>query len=66
MQTLSECECCKRTNIVDGEIEEAGLTCITQHEGFVVNCVNQYLLETSFYEHRQENGPLEQNERIHE
>lgn len=51
--------------MVDGKIEEVGLTCITQHEGFVVNCLNQYVMETSLYEHK-DNGLLEQNERIHE
>jgi hypothetical protein len=63
---LENANVAKSTNIVDGKIEEVGLTCITQHEGFVVNCFNQYVVETSFYEHRQENGLLEQNERIHE
>jgi hypothetical protein len=62
---LENANVAKSTNIVDGKIEEVGLACITQHEGFVVNCLNQYVVETSFYE-RKENGLLEQNERIHE
>jgi len=67
MPTQRENNCCKSTNIVDSKIEEADLNCITEHEGFIANCLNRYVLETSFYEFRQENGPLdEQEEPIHE
>ncbi|XP_062585136.1 uncharacterized protein LOC134246797 [Saccostrea cucullata] len=45
-------------------IEEGGGTCITEHEGFA-NCLNRWVLETSFYEYLQENGPLEENEFVH-
>lgn len=62
---LENANVAKSTNMVDGKIEEVGLACITPHEGFVVNCLNQYVMETSLYEHK-DNGLLEQNERIHE
>lgn len=66
MPTVIENKCCRNTNIVDGKIEEEDLTCITDHEGFIVNCLNRHVLETSYYEYVQENGPLEENEHIHE
>ncbi|KAL3868176.1 hypothetical protein ACJMK2_041009 [Sinanodonta woodiana] len=66
METPRENKCCRHKNIVDGKIEENGLQCITDHEGFVVNCLNRHVLETSYYEYLQENGPLEENELIQE
>lgn len=66
METPRENKCCRHTNIVDGKLEEDGLQCITDHEGFIVNCLNRHVLETSYYEYLQENGPLEENEQIHE
>lgn len=50
------------TLIVDGKIEEQGLECITQHEGFIVNCLNHYVLQTSYYEYIQNNGRLEEGQ----
>ena len=66
MQTERENKCCQNTHLVDGKIEEAGLKCITQHEGFIVNCLNRYVLETSYYEYIQDHGPLPQDDFIHE
>lgn len=67
MPTRKENKCCRNTNIVDSKIEEDDLTCITHHEGFIANCLNRHVLETSYYEYREENGPHnEQQEPIHE
>ncbi|KAK3099671.1 hypothetical protein FSP39_007817 [Pinctada imbricata] len=65
MQTAKECKCCRDTNIVDGKIEEAGITCITEHESFQVNCLNHHVLELSYYEYVEYNGPLEPDQMIH-
>lgn len=64
MPTLKECKCCRDTNIVDGKIESEDLTCITEHDGFVGNCLNVHVLETSYYEFIQTEGL--QEEPIHE
>jgi hypothetical protein len=53
------------THVVDDKILEAEIECITLHEGFQANCLNQYVLETSYYEYVQENGPLEEDQLIH-
>jgi len=66
MPTRKENKCCQNTNIVDAKVEEEEINCITEHEGFIVNCLNRYVLETSYYEHKQENGPLQDGELIHE
>lgn len=66
MPTAKENKCCRHTNVVDGKIEELDLECITEHEGFIVNCLNHYVLETSYYEYIQDNGRLEEGQFIHE
>ena len=65
MSIKRESKCCKDTHIVDDKILEAEIECITLHEGFQANCLNQYVLETSYYEYVQENGPLEEDQLIH-
>ncbi|XP_062585805.1 uncharacterized protein LOC134247462 [Saccostrea cucullata] len=64
MPTARECKCCHFYADIESRIEEGGGTCITEHEGFA-NCLNRWVLETSFYEYLQENGPLEENEFVH-
>ena len=66
MPTALECKCCQTTNIVDGKIETEGIDCITEHEGFQVNCLNTHVLETSYYDHIIQNGPLQEGEMVHE
>ena len=66
MPTAKENRCCKQANIVDGKIEQESLQCITDHEGFIVNCLNRHVLETSYYEYIQDNGRLDASEPIHE
>jgi len=64
MPTERESRCCKTTNIVDAKAE--GLRCITDHEGFAVNCTNIHVLETAYYAFLSENGPMQEGEVIHE
>lgn len=64
MPTLQESKCCHNTNIVDSKMESEQLHCITEHEGFIGNCVNIHVLETSYYEFIQSEGLHE--EPIHE
>ncbi|KAL3857965.1 hypothetical protein ACJMK2_012589 [Sinanodonta woodiana] len=67
METPRENERCRHTNIVDGKMEEDGLQQWRSNSFcIVVNCLNRHVLETSYYEYLQENGPLEKNELIHE
>ena len=66
MPSIQESKCCQETNIVDGKIEEAGISCITHHEGFHPNFLNIHVLEISYYEYLQDNSPLQNHEKIHE
>ena len=66
MPSIQQSKCCQETNIVDGKIEEAGISCITHHEGFHPNFLNIHVLEISYYEYLQDNGPLQDHEKIHE
>ena len=53
-------------NVVDGVIEEADILCITEHEGFDVNCTNHHVLRVSYFEYLHYNGPLGDEEPVHE
>ena len=43
-----------------------GVHCITESDGFIANCLNIDVLETSYWEFRQDNGPPLENQQIHE
>ncbi|XP_061166372.1 uncharacterized protein LOC133175292 [Saccostrea echinata] len=48
MPTARECKCCHFYAAIESRLEERGETCITEHEGFAANCLNRWVLETSF------------------
>ncbi|KAJ8310929.1 hypothetical protein KUTeg_011519 [Tegillarca granosa] len=66
MSTPEKCCCCTSVAAVNEKVISASIKCITEHEGFIVNCLNNYVLESSYYEYIQENGRLGENEFIHE
>ena len=66
MPTGKECRCCTSFSAVDDRRESQQLTCITDHPGFEGNCLNRWVLETSYYEFIQDEGPLDADQLIHE
>ena len=64
MATSLECLCCTERDAIDNK--RAELQCITHHEGFIANCLNRDVLEVSMYEYVAYEGPLDDNEPIHE
>jgi hypothetical protein len=60
--------CCQERDKVRDKIEEGveqmgeANTCITRHPGFQAVCLDPWVLETAFYSHRQEWGPMERVE----
>lgn len=48
------------------KIDDASLNCITEHEGFVGNCLNRHVIEVSMYEYVEREGPVDDNEPINE
>ncbi|XP_078335853.1 P2X purinoceptor 7-like [Crassostrea virginica] len=69
METTRECKCCVDIPEVSSRLKEnesSSICCIIQHPSFKVNCLNQHVLEVSYYEYIQDNGPLGNDEPIHE
>ena len=66
MPTPLECRCCHEVHLIDQMVEESELNCITEQECFEVNCLNRHVLRVSLHEFVQYNGPVGDNEPIHE
>ncbi|XP_048742687.1 P2X purinoceptor 7-like [Ostrea edulis] len=64
MSSSAECVCCTEISVVDQA--RGDLECITQHQTFKDNCLNTRVLEVSLYDYVQSEGPLDDNEPIHE
>ena len=70
MDTQKECVCCLEIDNVQLKLDEykeemaTELSCITHHPGFQSVCLDRYVLETAYYQYRQQYGELEhtQNE----
>ena len=66
MTTAKECVCCNGIPEIDEKRKACNVNCITEHSGFIANCLNTDVLETSYYEHKETHGPPQENEMIHE
>ncbi|XP_065892577.1 uncharacterized protein [Dysidea avara] len=64
MPTRKECICCCSIVEMVAKLEEVGATCITESEGFNAVCLNQWVLETAYYQYRQQYGKYKES--IHE
>ena len=60
------CLCCHESDMVNYQREELDLQSITKHPGFEGNCINEYVLETSFWEYLADNGHVGDDEPVHE
>ena len=65
METGRESLCCQEVTPLDLMVEEAGLSCATEHETFRVNCLDRRVIEVSLYEFVILQGPIDDNEEIH-
>lgn len=66
MEKEEECLCCHEFAQVIEQIDSKNLKCITPHEGIRGNCLNVDVLEVSLYEFVERDGPIDDNEPIHE
>lgn len=66
MPSVDESTCCREIGLIDNLVEDQDLQCITQHPGYEGNCLNQYVIETSFYEFLDNYGHVGDDEPIHE
>ena len=66
MPTARECKCCQAIPAVRDKADSENVECITEYEGFHANCLQRDVLETSYWEFREENGPPLEHQQIHE
>ena len=57
--------CCKERGVIYNLAHDLGLNCITEHPGYEGNCLNEYVVETSFYEFLQGYGHVGDEEPVH-
>ena len=65
MPTCTECICCCELEKVVGKMEETGALCITEHEGFDAVCLNRWVLQTAYFQYRQQYGNHHEDTPIH-
>ena len=64
MPTARESICCKEVERVvgkmdgyaEGDEDASSLDCITSHPGFGTVCLDKWVLETAYYQYRQQYG----------
>ncbi len=59
MSTSEECVCCKEiANVVDkvNELNDSSVGCITEHPGFNSVCLDVWVLQTAYFQYRQQYG----------
>ncbi|XP_052237692.1 uncharacterized protein LOC127849006 [Dreissena polymorpha] len=61
-----ECKYCTEYPELMERMDEAGVKCITEHTGFKANCLHPDVIEVSFYEFLDVNGPIGDENPIHE
>ncbi|XP_061166764.1 P2X purinoceptor 7-like [Saccostrea echinata] len=67
MGTITECVCCVELPAINTSFRESSdLECITHHQTFIDNYLNVRVLEVSLHDYIQREGPLDDNEPIHE
>ncbi|XP_033726822.1 uncharacterized protein LOC117316389 [Pecten maximus] len=66
MPTEVECLCCQEVSLIQTKTEDKAIACITQHDGFIANCINTDVLEVSMFEYAEHHGPIGDNQPMHE
>lgn len=62
MPTNTECLCCREVDAVDSKIQESSsdIECITDHEGFGSVCLDVWVLQTAYFNYRQQYGEADE------
>ena len=66
MATETESHCCSEIGEISSKIEQYNkegtttnhVTCITDHPGFRTVCLDRYVLETAYFQYRQQYGDV--------
>ena len=56
MGLAEECTCCKEIQEVSQKMAEVEVSCITKHPGFHSVCLNEWVLQMSYFGYVQEHG----------
>ena len=64
MPTVDECVCCCEYDNIERKLEESvtSCKCITEHEGFEPVCLNVWVLQTAYFQYRQEHDHDDEDE----
>jgi len=57
MPTIAECVCCMeidRITLKVSDVDDPTVMCTTQHPGLDDMCLNAWVLQAAYYQHRQE------------
>ena len=66
MLTVEESICCGEVDRVMNKMEEEELEgCITTHPGFQTVCLDRFVLQTAYFQYREQYGNMAQNQ-VHE
>ena len=58
MPSSRECVCCREIQVVEQKLRESDVKrqCITEHNGFDPVCLNVWVLQTAYFQYRQQYG----------
>jgi hypothetical protein len=59
MDTTEECICCQAISTVIINMEDGDISCITEHDILVANCLNRHVLHISMLEYLENVRPLD-------
>lgn len=54
MPSAKECICCTEVKAIPDLMENDGVQCITDHQGFDPVCLNTYVLDTAYNQYKQQ------------
>ena len=66
IQQKKECICCQAISAVIINMEDGDISCITENDICVANCLNRHVLHISMLEYLENVVPLDDNEPINE
>ena len=76
MKTDDECKCCQEIPEMQKELQDLKVlegynennipNCITQHEGFVPQCTNKWVLRTAFVGYKYDGKPIKKIKTVEE
>ena len=63
MPSVEECICCCEIARVVAKLEDSGASCITEFDAV---CLNKWVLQTAYYQYKQQYGRRSDKPEVHE